>query len=612
MIKRILFLWFILGLMCSGRVFSAENYILESAYLEDPTGTLSFEQAQQAAFTPYTDILSKGYTDSVFWVHLKISANSSGKPRVLRMQPTYLDDIEVYQQQHGSWVKKVVGDRHAFAEREIHQTSFGVYIEPNEHEADIYVRLKTSSTHLISFELLDKAEFLRFEGLRDLMLSLFLGVNIMLLLWLVMQNSLQKDQLLVQLVLFLLVDLFYLSFKLGFVSRYLLPNSPELADYLTSIFVILIVFFGALFHRTFIAAEMPVKAMQIAFKLVFAFSFVPIVLFLMGVYSRALMLNALLVLVMALLSIATLVVHLVNKKLFSRFFAIGYFTLGLLILIGTAPIAGVIKANGLSLYSNIYSGMISSLMLLMLLRDRQHQKDLATNAAIESERIVQIELAIEKERRELQGQLLSMLTHELRTPLYLLRLVIDGMSGKDKLVAQADQAVKDMYMIIERCQQMDRFDGASEDTLELSEFNPLAVIHELISQYSASARFISSINNTRSLHTDLMLFRIIVGNLIENAVKYSAPDKDILLSVSSKCVNSRNYWQFSISNHAGKAGVPDADRLFDKYYRSPGAHNISGSGLGLFLVKSLTELLGGKVSYVATNNQIGFEVCLPQ
>lgn len=612
MIRHVLFLLFILGLMSSGRAFAAENYILESAYLEDPAGTLTIEQAQQAVYTPYTDILSKGYTDSVFWVHLKISANSSGKPRVLRMQPTYLDDIEVYQQQHGLWVKKVVGDRHAFAEREIHQTSFGVYIEPNEHEADIYVRLKTTSTHLISFELVDKAEFLRLEGLRDLMLSLFLGVNIVLLLWLVMQNSLQKDGLLVQLVLFLLVDLFYLLFILGFVSRYLLPNSPELADYLTSVFVILIVFFGALFHRTFIDAEMPVKFMQVVFNLLFVFSFVPIVLFLAGAYSRALMLNALLVLVLAFLAMTTLIVHLVDKKLFSRFFAIGYFTLGLLILIGTAPIAGVIKANGLSLYSNIYSGMISSLMLLMLLRDRQYQKDLATNAAIESERMVQIELAVEKERRELQGQLLSMLTHELRTPLYLLRLVIDGMSGKDKLAAQADQAVKDMYMIIERCQQMDRFDGASEDTLELSEFNPLAVIHDLISQYSASTKFICGFSNTQALHTDLMLFRIIVGNLIENAVKYSAPDKDILLAVSSKRVNSRNYWQFSISNHAGKAGVPDADRLYDKYYRSPGAHNISGSGLGLFLVKSLTELLGGKVSYTAVNNQIGFEVCLPQ
>lgn len=223
MIRRVLFLLFILGLMCPGRALAAENYILESAYLEDPAGTLTIERAQQAGFTPYTDILSKGYTDSVFWVRLKIAANSTGKPRVLRMQPTYLDDIQVYQQQHGLWVKKIVGDRHPFAEREIHQTSFGVYIEPHGREADIYVRLNTTSTHLIDFELLDKAEFLRLEGLRDLVLSLFLGVNIVLLLWLLMQNSLQKDRLLVQLCLFLLVELFYLSFKLGFVSRYLLP-----------------------------------------------------------------------------------------------------------------------------------------------------------------------------------------------------------------------------------------------------------------------------------------------------------------------------------------------------------------------------------------------------
>jgi signal transduction histidine kinase len=399
---------------------------------------------------------------------------------------------------------------------------------------------------------------------------------------------------------------------LGFASRYILPNDSELANYLTSIFVILIVFFGALFHRTFMAAEMPLKAMQMAFNLIFTLSLVPILLFLAGEHSRALMINGVLVVLMALLAMTTLIVHLVNKNLFSRFFAIGYFLLGLLILIGTAPNIGIIKASSLSLYANIYSGMISSLMLLILLRDRQYQKNLATNAAIESQKIIQIELSAERERRELQGKLMSMLTHELRTPLYLLRLVIDGMSSKNKLAGQADQAVRDMYMIIERCQQMDRFDGVSGDALELSEFNPVTVIHELLSLQLQSGRFICTITNAQPLQSDLVLFKIIFGNLIENAVKYSAPGSDILLSVSSKTVNLTNYWQFSITNQAGKAGVPDSRRLFDKYYRSAGAHNISGSGLGLFLVKSLTELFGGVVSYKVVGDQIGFEICLPQ
>jgi signal transduction histidine kinase len=611
-ITRAVYVLFLLSLVLSGGAVAAENNIRESAYLEDSAGKLSVEQVQQAVFTPYSHILSKGYSESVFWVRLKVAPNLTGKPWVLRMQPTYLDDIEVYQRQHGLWVKKVAGDKHAFADREIHQTSFGVYVAPDDRESEIYVRLKTTSTHLIGFELVDQQQFLRLEGLRDLILSIFLGINVVLLLWLLMQNSLQKDVLLVQLGLFLLVEFIYLSFILGFVSRYILPNDPELANYLTSVFVILIVFFGALFHRTFMAAEMPVKAMQIAFNLIFALSLVPMLLFLTGAHSRALMINGLLVLLMAILAMTTLIVHLVNKNLFSRFFAIGYFVLGILILIGTAPIIGIIKANSLSLYANIYSGMISSMMLLMLLRDRQYQKNLASNAAIESERIVQIELALEKERRELQGKLMSMLTHELRTPLYLLRLVIDGMSSRNKLAGQADQAVRDMYMIIERCQQMDRFDGLSKDALEVTDFNPVAVIHELLSQHPVSGRFVSTISNTQFLQSDLVLFKIIFGNLIENAIKYSAAGSDILLSVSSKTVNHKNYWHFSIINHVGKAGIPDSKRIFDKYYRSPGAHNISGSGLGLFLVKSLTELIGGFVKYKVVGDQIGFEICLPQ
>ena len=245
MIIRILFVLFFLCLVFSGGAFASENNIRETAYLEDSTGQLSVEQAQQSVFTAYSDILSKGYSESVFWVRLKIAPNLTGKPLVLRIQPTYLDDIEVYQRPHGAWIKKVVGDNHAFADREIHQTSFGVYIAPNDRESEIYVRLKTTSTHLIGFELLNQQEFLHLEGVRDLILSIFLGVNIVLVLWLFMQNSLQKDVLLLQLGLFLLVELIYLSCILGFVSRYILPNDPALANYLTSVFVIMIVFFGA-------------------------------------------------------------------------------------------------------------------------------------------------------------------------------------------------------------------------------------------------------------------------------------------------------------------------------------------------------------------------------
>ena len=61
----------------------------------------------------------------------------------------------------------------------------------------------------------------------------------------------------------------------------------------------------------------------------------------------------------------------------------------------------------------------------------------------------------------------------------------------------------------------------------------------------------------------------------------------------------------------GPAGYPEAHKVFDKYYRSPAAQRQSGSGLGLYLVKSLLELMQGEVSYTPLQGHVLFEFWLP-
>jgi signal transduction histidine kinase len=51
--------------------------------------------------------------------------------------------------------------------------------------------------------------------------------------------------------------------------------------------------------------------------------------------------------------------------------------------------------------------------------------------------------------------------------------------------------------------------------------------------------------------------------------------------------------------------------VFKKYYRSAGAHRKTGSGLGLYLVKNYMQLLGGQVSYSATDSQVEFGLWIP-
>jgi signal transduction histidine kinase len=61
----------------------------------------------------------------------------------------------------------------------------------------------------------------------------------------------------------------------------------------------------------------------------------------------------------------------------------------------------------------------------------------------------------------------------------------------------------------------------------------------------------------------------------------------------------------------GQYGAPEADKVFDKFYRAPAAISLSGSGLGLFIVKQLAQLMLAKVEYAHRGTQVMFTVRLP-
>ena len=67
----------------------AKDYILEKAYWTDSTASASFEQAQLASYTPYANLLSKGFSPAVQWVRLKVEAIPAAGPDslVLRIRP---------------------------------------------------------------------------------------------------------------------------------------------------------------------------------------------------------------------------------------------------------------------------------------------------------------------------------------------------------------------------------------------------------------------------------------------------------------------------------------------------------------------------------------------
>jgi signal transduction histidine kinase len=224
----------------------------------------------------------------------------------------------------------------------------------------------------------------------------------------------------------------------------------------------------------------------------------------------------------------------------------------------------------------------------------------------------------ETRHRMEQSKFIAMLTHELKNPIATIKLAVSALSDKKctnidcMSLGHIGLAVGDMDAIIDRCIQADKVDQGGVH-INLSTFLLLPYVNEIARNLNALTRLDVTIPVSLSLNSDTMMFRLIMNNLLENALKYSPPNSRVSIDTSAKLSNiNQSGVIISVSNEIGKAGAPDESRVFERYYRSSAAQRQSGTGLGLWLVKSFATQLGGQVVYVPLDNRVTFQVWLPQ
>jgi two-component system, sensor histidine kinase LadS len=105
--------------------------------------------------------------------------------------------------------------------------------------------------------------------------------------------------------------------------------------------------------------------------------------------------------------------------------------------------------------------------------------------------------------------------------------------------------------------------------------------------------------------------RVVLGNLIDNALKYAAPGSQIELVADSDTHLGQAGIRVDVSNLPGPAGLPDAKQVFKKYYRSAGAQGKSGSGLGLYIASGMASVLSGHLRYQHTADMVRFSLWIP-
>lgn len=601
----------------------AQDLVVQRAWLEDTSEQMDWEAVQKAAMQPLEGVINRGFSSAPLWLRIRIDPargshlGAADETLVLRIRPAYLDRIEVFDSLTGGQIG-ILGDRQHPSLESMQGLDFLLPIARGTEARYLWLKLSSSSTRQIYAEVLSLEELSRSQLRQSMLVSLYLGISLILLIWGWVAGRLQHEKVLSYFGLMQLGSVLFGLSSLG-VLHLLWPHWLE-ADWLDAAgsgFVIFAVVTGIWFHLTFLRIFQPAPwAMSMLWAL-FVMALFNLTLLILGNVRPALQNNVMLAaaasLVTFVASLSTNVWKLTQAEAaglarpgFSKFWLIGlYSVLLVLLLITTTTSLGWFKANDWAMYASQIQGMMTSLLLLMLLQYRAYALNQQRQQALLALESSRLQIQHEQAAREEQEKLLMMLAHEIKTPLATMHMRLDP-EGQGSAAIRA--AMRDMNEVIERCTQAQRL-GDGKLVVNLQDFDLVELVCNSVASAIHPERIKLNVLATLRVFADPQLMFICVNNLLENACKYAPSEAHIDL----ECIllPKQGLARLRISNPPGKAGWPDADKLFEKYYRAPKAQRVSGTGLGLYLVRNLIHLQGGEVHYLPEEGQICFALDIP-
>ena len=605
----------------------AQDRILEQSFWTDTTGSASFEQARSASYTPYKGVLSKGFSRDVQWVRLKIDGVQPGvtDKLVLRIRPVFLDQITLFDplEQDPGRASRTTGDRTPFATTEFESLNHAFVIPAHQAPRHVWLRLSTSSTQLMHVEALSQREMLREEHALWLAYSALLAVLFSCLLWVFISWLQDRDPVNGVFVLRQSVLLVYTACYLGY-HRVLFDGvlSSQHQDLFYSWALLVSTTLTFLFEYRLLHEYAISRWGRSVLRTGLAASLLVLVLMLVGRSDWALPLNTLLV-GLGMLSMFVISVF-IRPRAPAEALALGHYLLpkraiaayyGLavtLLAVTIMPSLGLIQGTLISIYGVLLYGLLSGLVMTSLLIVRSRQMERLRREQANHLFLSREQLAIETRRRQDQSQLLNMLMHELKTPLAVIDLALKDRAATDKAQSYVGRAIDNMKSILNRCVQTDRLVERPFEA-QAQRFDLARQLQQWVQDNpQAEGRMTLQIAPAAPVETDLQCVQIITSNLIENALKYGDPQQPVGVTLQPQPhADGRSGWSLQVCNAPGAAGLPDADKVFAKYYRSAAAQRQSGTGLGLFLSHNLAQQIGAELRYQPTDTHICLELWLP-
>ncbi len=212
--------------------------------------------------------------------------------------------------------------------------------------------------------------------------------------------------------------------------------------------------------------------------------------------------------------------------------------------------------------------------------------------------IARLSSSIEAERR-----FTDYAAHELRTPLAVIKthvqLLIKDKSkiNDDEYLEDLENSLERMIYLVNQILILSRLEAENvkieKEKFLLSEIinSEIKLQHKAINDKKLQVNF--AIKNEKPYFANKLYSEIMLRNLIDNAVKYSANAGSIDIDLSFK----EEKIIFKISNIGNFIDAIQREKLFDIFYRIENSNSVAGCGLGLAITKKIIKLFAGNIEF---------------
>lgn len=202
--------------------------------------------------------------------------------------------------------------------------------------------------------------------------------------------------------------------------------------------------------------------------------------------------------------------------------------------------------------------------------------------------------------------------HQLRTPQAQIKLLLQMLASTDSekerasIISDLEASNKNAIQLIE---QLLRAARVSQQPITLQ---PLALYHAVASVVASLGTLADQKKIEMSLsgdekaevYTDETLLRLMISNLIDNAIKYTPENGTIRFSIAPA---SGNMWSLSITDTGPGIAIEEREAVFQRFYRVE-TPEVDGTGLGLAIVADIIERLSGTIALTTPENGVGLRV----